>query len=66
MTSVDVKQGGADWEYTWEPEPGVRQHVRRMLLSMGVDRTYRLEWTSRDPDWATGEPLRQLILASPS
>lgn len=64
MAPLDLKNGGADWEYTWQPEPGVRRHERRLLLSMGPSRAYVMDWTSGDPDWATSEPILQLIVAS--
>ena len=64
MAPLDLKNGGADWEYTWQPEPGVRRHERRLLLSMGPHRAYVMDWTSGDPDWATSEPILQLIVAS--
>ena len=64
MAPLELKDGGADWEYTWQPEPGMRRHERRLLLSMGPDRAYVMDWTSGDPDWATSEPILQLIVAS--
>jgi hypothetical protein len=64
MSALDVKDGGADWEYTWQPRPGVRQHERRVLLSTAPERSYVLGWTTQDQDWAADEPLLQLIIAS--
>ncbi len=43
--------GGADWEYSWQPGAGPRQHTYRMLLAAGDDRSYSLTWTTRDTDW---------------
>jgi hypothetical protein len=64
MTELDVRGGGAAWEFTWQPEPGVRQHERRVLLSLAPQRSYVLAWTTNDQDWTTDEPLLQLIIAS--
>ncbi|AGZ38768.1 serine/threonine-protein kinase [Actinoplanes friuliensis] len=65
MTTLTQKQGGADWEFTWQP-PGepVRRHERRVLLSMAPDRTYLVQWTTRDQDWTSNEAYLELILAS--
>ena len=64
MAALDLRNGGADWEYTWQPGPGARRHERRLLLSMGPSRAYVLDWSSNDPDWATSEPILSLIIAS--
>ena len=64
MAPLDVKQGGAAWEYTWQPPAGERRHERRLLVATGPDRAYALEWTTREQDWASDEPLVQLIVAS--
>jgi hypothetical protein len=61
---LQLRQGGADWEFRWRPAGGALLHERRFLLSMGHNRTYLLNWTTRDPDWSINEPNQQLILAS--
>jgi hypothetical protein len=62
--SLQLKQGGADWEFRWHPVGGPVLHERQVLLSMGHKRTYLVTWTTRDPDWSINEPNQQLILAS--
>jgi hypothetical protein len=59
------QQGGAEWEFTWQPdgEP-VRRHERRVLLSMSDGRAYLVEWTTPEGDWAGSEPYLRLVLAS--
>jgi hypothetical protein len=59
------KQGGAAWEFTWQPdgEPA-RRHERRMLLPMGDGRAYLVEWAAPDQDWTGTEPYLRLVLAS--
>lgn len=64
MAPLDLRDGGADWEFTWQPGPGVRRHERRLLLSMGPDRAYVLDWSAGETDWATSEPILSLIVAS--
>jgi hypothetical protein len=64
MTPLAVKQGGAAWEFTWQPEPGARRHERRLLLSVAPDRAYVIGWATPEQDWAADEPLLQLIVAS--
>jgi hypothetical protein len=64
MTPLSVGRGGAAWEFTWQPEPGVRRHERRLLLTVGPDRAYAIGWVTRDQDWAADEPLLQLVVAS--
>jgi hypothetical protein len=64
MRTLELRQGGADWEYTWQPGDGPRLHQRRVWLSMGPGRAYVVTWTTRDTDWSINDPLQQLILAS--
>ena len=59
-----LKNGGADWEYTWAPDGRPRQHVRRLLLSVSAQRAYLLQWTTGDQDWPLNEPYQRLIVAS--
>ena len=65
LGALPQRQGGAAWEFSWQPdgEP-VRRHERRVLLSMGDGRAYLVEWTTPDQDWASSEPYLQLVLAS--
>ena len=64
MTPLDVKGGGAAWEFTWQPAAGERRHERRLLLSVAPDRAYAIGWTTREQDWPADEPVLQLIVAS--
>jgi hypothetical protein len=64
MGVVLLKNGGADWEYTWAPDAQPRQHVRRLLLSVSAQRAYLLQWTTRDQDWPLNEPYQRQIVAS--
>ena len=63
--SMDVlllRSGGADWEYTWQPAAGQRQHVRRLLLATSPTRSYLLQWTTRDENWASTRDDEQRIV----
>jgi hypothetical protein len=64
MRTLELRQGGTDWEYTWQPGDGPRLHERRVWLSMGPGRAYAVTWTTRDADWSINDPFQQLILAS--
>jgi predicted Ser/Thr protein kinase len=64
MASLDLKSGGADWEYTWQPTSGPRRHERLLLLRMTADRAYSLQWTTPNRPDAADDPLLDLILAS--
>jgi hypothetical protein len=65
MTAVNLKQGAAAWEFTWQPADRTSlRHERRVLLSMGGGRAYLVEWTTGDQDWSINEPYLQLVLAS--
>jgi hypothetical protein len=59
-----LRRGGADWEYAWQPGSGPRQHVRRVLLATGAQRSYLLRWTASDRDWSQAEPLQQRIVST--
>ena len=59
-----LRKGGADWEYVWQPGSGPRQHVRRVLLATGADRSYLLRWTTSDRDWSQAEPLQQRAVST--
>jgi hypothetical protein len=65
LGALPEKQGGAAWEFTWQPdgEP-VRRHEQRMLLPMGDGRAYLVEWATPDPDWTSTVPYLRLVLAS--
>ena len=65
LGSLTEKQGGAAWEFTWQPdgEPA-RRHERRVLLSITDERAYLVEWTTPDQDWTGTVPYFQLVLAS--
>jgi hypothetical protein len=65
MAALPQRQGGAAWEFTWQPdgEP-VRRHERRVLLPARDGRAYLVEWTTPDQDWTGTEPYLQLVLAS--
>jgi hypothetical protein len=64
MRTLEVRQGGADWEYSWQPAAGPRLHQRRVWLAMSSGRSYAVTWTTHDADWSINDPLQQLILAS--
>jgi len=46
-----VADGGADWDYTWQPATGPRQRTYRQLVSTAGLHPYALSWTSPDRDW---------------
>lgn len=64
MRTVDLRDGGADWEYTWSPPSGGRQQVRRLLLRTDAERASVLQWTGRADQWAAGEGDRNLMITS--
>lgn len=64
IAPLDLRGGGADWEFTWQPGSGARRHERRLLLSMGPGRAYVLDWSADDGTWSTSEPILQLIVAA--
>ena len=64
MAALDLKSGGADWEYTWQPLSGPRRHERLLLLRTAPDRAYTLQWTTLDQPGAADDPLLDLVLAS--
>ncbi|MFB9694502.1 protein kinase [Amorphoplanes digitatis] len=57
MGNLTFGDGGADWEYTWQPPDGPRLHTRRVLLS------YLADWTTPERDWVDGVAVQQRILA---
>jgi hypothetical protein len=59
-----LKDGGADWEYSWQPATGPRLHTRRVLLTVGTDREFLLQWTTPDQDWTLNVPIQQRIVSS--
>jgi hypothetical protein len=59
-----LKDGGADWEYSWQPATGPRLHTRRVLLAVGPDRAFLLQWTTSDQDWTPNVPTQQRIVSS--
>jgi len=63
MGVLALKQGGADWEYSWQPTSGPRMHVRRVLLSVGAG-AYLLQWTTPAASWTATAPMQQRIVDS--
>ena len=64
MGVLPLKQGGADWEYSWQPATGPRMHTRRVLLSVGGADAYLLNWTVPATDWTALMPVQQRIVDS--
>jgi hypothetical protein len=64
MGTLELRDGGADWEYTWQPAEGPRLHTRRVLLALGTDREFVLQWTCTDQDWSVNAPVEQTIVSS--
>jgi hypothetical protein len=64
MSTLPLRQGGAAWEYTWQPASGPRLHERRIWIAMGAGRAYIVSWTTDDHDWSINQPFQNLILAS--
>jgi len=58
------RPGGAEWEYSWQPAAGPRQHEQRVLLTAASGRTYLAGWSTAEADWSAGLAGLQLILAS--
>lgn len=50
IRALDLKAGGADWRYSWQPPSGPRLEERRILLDLGAGRSYTLRWTAADGD----------------
>ena len=55
IAPVSFRQGGADWEYTYQAGGATRHELRR---SFAVDalRAYTLTWTTPDEDWIGAQP----------
>jgi serine/threonine protein kinase len=64
MGVLVLKDGGADWEYSWQPATGPRLHTRRVLLAVGTDREFLLQWTTSDQDWTLNVPIEQRVVSS--
>jgi hypothetical protein len=64
MDVLALKQGGADWEYSWQPTAGPRMHVRRVLLSVDGSGAYLLQWTAPAANWTATVPMQQRIVDS--
>jgi hypothetical protein len=64
MGALSLRQGGAAWEYTWQPASGPRLHERRIWVAMGGGRAYVVTWTTEANDWSINQPFQNLILAS--
>ncbi len=46
-----LAEGGADWEYTWQPATGPRRHTRQILPTGDSGVSDGLSWTTPDIDW---------------
>ncbi|GAB2625439.1 hypothetical protein Aab01nite_85510 [Paractinoplanes abujensis] len=57
-----LKRGGADWEYTWQPDSDTRLHERRILIATSNDQSYLLRWTTAGADWARAQPVQKQLV----
>jgi hypothetical protein len=62
MDNLLLRRGGADWEYTWQPDSDTTQHVRRVLLAVTDSRSYLLKWTTSDAAWSRNVKLEQQLV----
>jgi hypothetical protein len=62
MDDLLLRRGGADWEYTWQPDSDTTQHVRRVLLAVTDNRSYLLKWTTSDAAWSHSVKLEQQLV----
>ncbi|WDZ83376.1 serine/threonine-protein kinase [Micromonospora cathayae] len=60
-----IRSGGAaEWEYTWDPPDGERQHALRTLANRGRSGGYELTWVASDVEWSTDTAFYRLVSAS--
>ena len=59
-----VTDGGADWEYSWQPATGPRLHTHRYLLGANDPGAYEVSWTTPDAGWDAAADAQRSILAS--
>ncbi|GAA4604012.1 hypothetical protein BJY16_004828 [Actinoplanes octamycinicus] len=57
-----LRDGGADWEYTWRPDSDTVRHERRVLLAVGDGRSYLLRWAVTDADWPASRALQRHLV----
>ncbi|MCY1136396.1 serine/threonine-protein kinase [Actinoplanes sp. Pm04-4] len=62
MGVLMLKRGGADWEYTWQPDSGTTLHERRVLIATSDERSYLLRWTTAAPDWVRALPVQKQLV----
>jgi hypothetical protein len=62
MDNLLLRRGGADWEFTWRPDSGTTQHVRRVLLAVTDNRSYLLKWATPDAQWSPLVPLERRLV----
>ncbi len=55
IAAVDLRNGGADWEYTYEAN-GETWHVLRRSFAVDALRAYVLTWTTPDAEWNDAQP----------
>ncbi|WP_250036736.1 serine/threonine-protein kinase [Paractinoplanes maris] len=57
-----LQRGGADWEYTWQPDSDTTLHERRVLVATSGAQSYLLRWTTAAPDWKQTLPVQKQLV----
>ncbi|MFF5179985.1 serine/threonine-protein kinase [Micromonospora sp. NPDC000316] len=51
LSALDVFDGGALWECSWESPAGERVHSIRLLANTSAGRAYTVSWLTKEFDW---------------
>ncbi|MCF0097192.1 hypothetical protein B0E54_06064 [Micromonospora sp. MH99] len=51
ISALDVFDGGALWECSWENAAGERVHSIRLLANTSAGRAYTVSWLTKEFDW---------------
>jgi hypothetical protein len=57
-----LQRGGADWEYTWQPDSDTTLRERRVLVATSGDQSYLLRWTTAAADWNPALPVQKQLV----
>ncbi|MBM0279863.1 hypothetical protein [Micromonospora tarensis] len=64
ISAMDIFQGGAVWECSWQSPRGESLHSFRLLANTSADRSYTVSWLTEEFDWQVNAAYLPMIRQS--
>ncbi|MET8121024.1 serine/threonine-protein kinase [Micromonospora sp. NPDC005291] len=64
ISAMDIFEGGAVWECSWENAAGEQVHSFRLLTNTSAERSYTVSWLTKEFDWQVNAAYLPMIRQS--